>query len=370
MNVACPKQTCPRGEHSIDRRTLLIGAAGASAGLLAWPLWRRWRHERAPVFLAAGQRYDGQLTRTIEDGLTAVGVAPAQVKGKRVLLKPNLVEPNHDVPQMTTHPMVVVAAADVFRRWGADVVIGEGPGHVRDTELALFESGMDDALRTARLPFADLNYEDLGRVANAGRVSPLDHIYLPRSVLEADMIVSMPKLKTHHWMGMTAAMKNLYGVLPGIKYGWPKNVLHHAGIPQTVFDINASLPTTIALVDGILCMEGDGPIMGTPKPMGILAIGTSLPAVDATCARIMGLLPDQIPYLTLAANRLGPIEEGDIEQRGEWWQSLADPFEILDYPHLRHLRADRTASESTPRSDRLSRIQLAKPSEQARCNTV
>ena len=83
----------------------------------------------------------------------------------------------------------------------------------------------------------------------------------------------MPKLKTHHWMGLTAAMKNLYGTLPGLIYGWPKNVLHYAGIPQTVVDINASLPPRIAIVDGIVCMEGDGPILGTPKPMGLLAIG-------------------------------------------------------------------------------------------------
>ena len=72
--------------------------------------------------------------------------------------------------------------------------------------------------------------------------SPLEGLYFPRSVLEADLVVSLPKLKTHHWVGMTASMKNLYGLLPGIKYGWPKNVLHHAGIPQTVVDINASAP--------------------------------------------------------------------------------------------------------------------------------
>ena len=57
-------------------------------------------------------------------------------------------------------------------------------------------------------------------------------------MVQADFVVSMPKLKTHHWVGMTASMKNFYGVLPGIKYGWPKNVLHHNGIPETVADIN------------------------------------------------------------------------------------------------------------------------------------
>jgi uncharacterized protein (DUF362 family) len=110
-------------------------------------------------------------------------------------------------------------------------------------------------------------------------------------------------------MGMTATMKNLYGVLPGLVYGWPKNVLHHAGIPETVYDINASLPKLIGIVDGIDCMEGDGPILGSRKPMGLIVVGTNLPAIDATIARIMGMVPQRVPYLALVDKRLGTIVE-------------------------------------------------------------
>jgi uncharacterized protein (DUF362 family) len=91
-------------------------------------------------------------------------------------------------------------------------------------------------------------------------------------------------------------------------------------------------------VDGIVGMEGDGPIMGTAKPMGLLVIGRTLPAVDATLARLMELNPHRIPYLNLAAGRLGTIDERWIEQRGEAWRPLASRFEILDQPHLRGLR--------------------------------
>jgi uncharacterized protein (DUF362 family) len=147
-------------------------------------------------------------------------------------------------------------------------------------------------------------------------------------------------MKTHHWMGLTAGMKNLYGVLPGLSYGWPKNVLHHNGIPETVYDINASLPSLLAIVDGIDCMEGDGPILGSLKRMGLVIVGTNLPAVDATAARIMGLVPERIPYLSLAANRLGPLEESRITQRGEAWRYVASRFEMVDQPHLRRLIAD------------------------------
>ncbi len=152
------------------------------------------------------------------------------------------------------------------------------------------------------------------------------------------MVVSLPKMKTHHWVGVPAAMKNLYGVIPGIKYGWPKNVLHHNGIPETVFDINASLPRTIAIVDGIDCMEGDGPIMGTKKTMGLVVIGTNPAAVDATVCRLMDLDPTQVPYLQLAGGRLGPIDDRLISQHGENWQPLASPFQVLDKPHLQRLR--------------------------------
>lgn len=321
----------------VSRRAFVV--AGASlAGITGVQALRRFVGMRASVFIAGRQTYDGPLVQTIRDGLQASGIDPAALRGRRVLLKPNLVEPTRQAPHLTTHPAVVVAAAEVFRGWGADVVVGEGPGHVRDTEWALVESGMAEALEAARIPFADLNYEETGWCPNAGGASRLDGFHFPRAVLEADLIVSMPKMKTHHWVGVTASMKNLYGTIPGICYGWPKNVLHYSGIPQTVFDINASLPRTLAIVDGIDCMEGDGPIMGTAKHMGLIIVGTNPAAVDATICRLMNVPPEHISYLQLAADRLGPIAENRIEQRGEPWRDFASPFNLLDVPHLRSLR--------------------------------
>lgn len=324
------------------RRTILAAGGVALAGFAGAKALGQYLLPRADVFVARNQRYDAALVHTIRDGLAACGLAPSHFATKRVLLKPNMVEPTRQIPHMTTHPAVIIAAAEVFRQWGATVTVGEAPGHVRDTEMALVESGVSEALHDARLNFADLNYEEVAWRANRGRVSPLKGIYFPRSVCEADYVVSLPKMKTHHWVGITCAMKNFYGTLPGIKYGWPKNVLHHNGIPQTVVDINASLPKTLAIVDAIDCMEGDGPIMGSMKHLGLVLIGQSLPAVDATAARIMGLRPERVSYLQLAADRLGPIAEDRITQRGENWQDLVSPFTILDEPHLRNLRATPT----------------------------
>jgi uncharacterized protein (DUF362 family) len=325
-----------------SRRAILAAGGVAVAGIAASrALQPRWS-EPAPVFIARDQTYASDLRSTIRHGLEACGLTAGQFAYRRVLLKPNLVEPNRRIPHMTTHAAMIVAAADVFRAWGASVSVGEAPGHMRDTLFALTESGVLEALRQNKIPFVDLNYEETVWRPNLGGFSGLDGMHFPRSIVEADLVVSLPKLKTHHWVGMTATMKNFYGVLPGIKYGWPKNVLHHNGIPETVVDINCSLPRTLGIIDAIECMEGDGPILGSMKPLGLILVGGNLPAVDATAARIMGLEPTRVSYLGLAEHRLGPLDERLIEQRGEKWQSVASPFEIIDEEHLQRLRSTTT----------------------------
>lgn len=327
-----------------NRRAAMIGGGMAVTAAATFAAADRWGRDPAPVFLARNQRYDGSLVTTIRDGLMAVGMRAEQFANRRVLLKPNLVEPNRDIPHMTTNPAVVVATAEVLRQWGAAVVVGEAPGHIRDTEVAILESGLGDLLDRADVGFADLNYEDVTWIKNCGGRSRLPGFWFPNTVAQADYIVSLPKLKTHHWVGMTASLKNMYGTLPGIKYGWPKNVLHHAGIHETVIDINASLPQTIAVVDGILCMEGDGPIMGTPKQLGVIAVSQNLTALDATLARLIGLDPNRIRYLRDANGDLGPTMEHAITERGETWRSLATPFELIDFPHIQHLRAQKSST--------------------------
>jgi uncharacterized protein (DUF362 family) len=337
-HAASFEQAGTRQTGRFTRRALIVGGSLAAAGAVGYPIVRRAMKPSASVFIARNQSYSGPLRRTIRDGLIASGIQPEHVRGRRVLLKPNLVEPTRDAPHMTTHPAVVHAAIEVFLDWNAEVTVGEGPGHVRDTEMAVVESGLQQVLDDTGVRFADLNYEDVGWIENASAASGLAGFYFPKSVLQADLIVSMPKMKTHHWVGYTASLKNLYGVIPGSQYGWPKNVLHYHGIPETVFDINASLPKTVGIVDGIDCMEGDGPIMGSRKSMGLIVVGTNLTALDATVGRLMQLDPARVSYLKLAADRLGPIDDTLIRQRGERWQNLSAKFEMLELPHLQELR--------------------------------
>lgn len=321
-----------RPERSRRNFLALLGA-GSAAGLGAgW--WYHGPHEgglTAEVFVGRAERYDAPLSDLIDRALRELGWGAESVRGRRVLLKPNLVEPNRAHSHINTHPLLVRAAAETFLRLGAtSVTVAEGAGHVRDALLVLEESGLAEVLVEDRIPFVDLNNDSFFSVPNRGRFTKLDTLILPASLRQADLVVSMPKLKTHHWTGVTLSMKNLFGLMPGSVYGWPKNVFHQEGIHHSIVDIAASVPVHLAIVDGIVGMEGDGPILGTPRKAGVIVVGRNLAAVDATCARLMGVDPSKIPYLAFASGRLGPIRETHIAQRGEDWRALRQPFELID----------------------------------------
>ena len=164
----------------------------------------------------------------------------------------------------------------------------------------------------------------------------LNELALPVDVLQADVVVSMAKLKTHHWAGMTAGMKNLFGTVPGAVYGWPKNVLHFHGIEQSILDLTATIQPRFTIVDAIVAMEGDGPIMGRPRQVGFVAMGEDVVAVDATCARVIGLDPVKVNYLRLASEYLGNIDESRIDHVGERPGRYQTRFEVLE--HFRELQ--------------------------------
>jgi uncharacterized protein (DUF362 family) len=138
-------------------------------------------------------------------------------------------------------------------------------------------------------------------------------------------------MKTHHWVGATLSMKNFFGVVPGAVYGWPKNVLHWAGINESIVDLSHVFPATFAVVDGIEAMEGNGPIQGDSRHVGVLVAGGDLPAVDSTCCRVMGINPQKIPYLSLASLQ-GQTVELNVSQVGEKISEVQSSFKVLpDY---------------------------------------
>jgi uncharacterized protein (DUF362 family) len=320
-------------------KAIAIGGIGATAGLALVRYFRK-REFRAETFIASVPGYGADIRQRIIHGFEALGITSAEINGKRVLIKPNLVEPHSGIAHINTHPLVIRAAVEAFLHLGAaKVVVAEGAGHRRDSLLVLEESGLADVLYEDRIPFIDLNSAPVIKVRNLGGASTLSALFLPKELVRADVTVSLAKMKTHHWAGITLSMKNLFGIMPGIIYGWPKNILHWVGISESIVDINATVKPQLAIVDGIVGMEGDGPIMGTPVDANVIVMGRNLPAVDATCARIMGIEPQKIPYLKRAAKRLGPIRESSIEQRGENIASVRKNFQLLDFiPSHRGIR--------------------------------
>jgi uncharacterized protein (DUF362 family) len=287
-----------------------------------------------PSFQRSTSRVAIRRTANYEQDLAAVlyetlGEFSLPVKDKTVLLKPNFVGLD-PLGVMNTHPGVIAAARESFLRLGAaQVLIGDGPAMDRDTEAIIESVRLREFTGPLGRTFVDLNVDDVKRVALGTRASRLKELYLPKTVLGVDFLVSMPKLKTHHWAGVTLSLKNMFGIVPGSCYGWPKNVLHWAGIDRSILDVNAAARPDFAIVDGILGMEGNGPIQGTPKPCGILVLGDDPVAVDATCCRAMGLRPEKVKYLAAAGTLLGHLSTMMIQQLGETVASVRTPFTVL-----------------------------------------
>lgn len=326
-----PTEASPPRPSFVERIRIKLQtlAAQAVGNLRTYP-------EKSRVHIGRCEDYNGDLLRLLRDQFDGFR-DQVPLKGRRVVLKPNLVE-YHREKVINTHPHVVAAAIELCLREGAaEVIVAEGPGHWRNVEYLVAESGLGDVLRHYRVPFVDLNHDLPVKMPNLGGLTGMPYLYLSRTVADAEVLISLPKLKTHHWAGATLSLKNLFGTLPGTCYGWPKNELHWRGIDRSIVDIALTRTPDLAIVDGIIGMEGDGPLNGTPKPVGAIVMGTDLVAVDATCCRLMQLDPQQIGYLVMAnAKKLGRLQAAEVEQLGETIESLAQPFETIEsFAHLR-----------------------------------
>lgn len=328
--------------NRISRRTLLrlalgggIAAGGAviykqteSAGLSNWLKWMvRGQGARfapasrvalAGVSGAPDAPYEADILGAIR-GLWGDAKAP-DLKGARVVVKPNLVDfvrgrPCYTMPQVT-EALVQFLRDEVGVK---SVVVAEGITFRRDPQAILIDTGYREMLERQRVEYVDLNYDDLVKIPLRGGYAKLDSLFVARTVAEADALISVPKLKTHHWTKISCSVKNLFGIVPGAKYGFPKNTLHFHGIDAFLAELLDSLPTPkrFALVDGIVGSEGDGPLFGAPVASGALIAGEDFLAVDATCARLMGFDPASMEILAFMAwAGLGHLDAGKIELRG------------------------------------------------------
>jgi uncharacterized protein (DUF362 family) len=312
---------------SLSRRNFLEIPAAATLSLAAGC---GYREPQARTGIYRVKSYRDPIADVIRRALSDFPDTMRRASGGTVVLKPNLVEYN-DAWRVNTHPAVVAGAIAAFRSAGAkEVIVAEGPGHTRDTELLLEQSDLEHAITSERSRFVDLNLDTTRPVRLPSNYTKLNEIVYSQTLLRADLIVSLPKLKTHHWTGVTLSLKNMFGTVPGARYGWPKNILHWRGIENSIVDINVSLKPHFAIIDGIEGMEGDGPLRGETVNAGVLIAGDNLTAVDATATRVMGLYPEHVKYLQMMLRHGGTVTEQKISQVGETIAHVKHDFRVLD----------------------------------------
>lgn len=242
------------------------------------------------------------------------------MEGRKVLIKPNMLGPTKPDRHICTHPSVLRAAIEaVERRKPAQLWVGDNPG------MRAYGSNETTARVSGLLAVAGDYFVNLGSSPVRTDVESdfADKLAFSREVLEADVLVSLPKMKTHVATGITGAVKNCYGHL----VGGEKTRLHRDAVGQenfarAVVDVFAVRPPDVAILDAVFAMEGEGPSGGHVRSVGRLVASDSPVALDSVMAAMMGLEPRQVPMLRIAEERgFGPASLEEIELDG--------PFEVV-----------------------------------------
>jgi uncharacterized protein (DUF362 family) len=277
------------------------------------------------VALARCRSYDlQQVQQQLTQLLAPLGGMTAFVSpGQRVLLKPNLLSAKPPEAAVTTHPVLVRAVAELVQQAGGVVVIGDSPG-IGSLERVAEKSGIAAVAKQVGAQL--LAFQDTQRVSGSGVFRQFE---LSREYLTADVIINLPKLKTHEMMTLTCGVKNLYGTVVGAA----KAGLHMtAGRSRELFaglllEIAQVRPVALTIVDGICAMEGDGPGSGTPRQLDWLLAGANPVAVDVVAGRLAGIPHELLPVEQEARRRNLPgARWEEIELLGEPFQAVEQPF--------------------------------------------
>ncbi len=271
-----------------------------------------------------------EVGRALEQVLQPLGGMAAFVKpGQKVLLKPNLVAPSAPELAVTTHPALVRAVIRQVKSAGGICFLGDGPG-VGGTLTAAKASGLLEVAETEGAQFVVFE-ETAVFENNDNRI--LKHIELTKHLKEMDVLITLPKLKTHCQMAYTGALKNQYGLIPGAAKGkFHFRFQNRDRLADFMIDINRTAAPALAIMDAVVGMEGPGPSGGTPRKIGLLLASSDLSALDTIAFSIIGLTLPQVP-VSLAAQRgnFGTVELEKIELAGP----PLDELRIKDFDLVR-----------------------------------
>ena len=241
------------------------------------------------VGLVPCRRYDRQELKGRVEAL-ANGLGFRVSAGSRVLLKPNLVSAVRNKGLACTHPEVVAAVAEWFLDQGAKVRVGDSPAF--GTALGVMAAcGISAALKG--LPVTMINFEAVQQVRLASGLS----VGVARAIGECDLLVNLPKIKAHGQLYLSLAVKNYFGAVVGFRKPWLHARYGDIGnrFEALLVDLLEVLPGGITLADGVVAMQGDGPVAGYPFPLHLLAAGLNPVAVDTALLAVLGLPPQASP---------------------------------------------------------------------------
>jgi len=257
----------------------------------------------AKVVLKRVHRYDeGEIRSSVAEAIAAIGSLRALVRpGAKVFVKVNhLSPPSPPERGIITHPAFTGAVLSVLKEVTPHITVGDDlhPSSPDGFEVSGYRK------MCARLGIRLINLREIGfkRVEITGKV--LNEVYLAQALLEADVIVNLPKLKTHSLTLLTGAVKNLYGAIPGgLRTAYHGQYKDPTEFNQVLVDIFAAARPHLTIMDGIVAMEGAGPANGVPREVGVILASQDGVAVDAVAARIIGLDPLAVPTIRCAHER-------------------------------------------------------------------
>jgi uncharacterized protein (DUF362 family) len=262
-----------------------------------------------------------EVKSAVEKGISLLGGAQLFMKaGEKILLKPNWIMAEPPEKCATTHPMVFRAVAEVLQRTGVKLSYGDSPGF-GPPEIASRKTGFTAVARDMGIPLADFNN---ARRIHYSAAKQTKDFNIATGVLDSDGLISLPKLKTHGFLKLTGSVKNQFGCIPGgQKHEYHAKLQNPADFAQMLVDLNAFLKPRLYVMDGIMAMEGNGPMGGDPIQMNVLLFSADPIALDATVCRIIHVDPAESLSIT-AGHKAGSgvYQEDQIELLGDPLESF------------------------------------------------
>jgi uncharacterized protein (DUF362 family)/NAD-dependent dihydropyrimidine dehydrogenase PreA subunit len=274
-----------------------------------------------------GSYDDHEVRKAVEACLAPLGGLESVVAdGDHVLVKLNLLSSKLPEAAVTTHPTIVKATVELVQELGATPVLGDSPGGgstAASYKALLEKTGIQDVVDDTGCEI--VRFDEAKRDVASVKAKTFKKLTLAKAVTEADVIIGLPKLKTHTLTYYTGAVKLLYGYIPGLfKTDYHLHTANDINLfADLLLDIHETYPPALTLMDAVVGMEGAGPSNGKPRKIGLVLSSKSCTALDYVAVTIAGFNPMTVPTVRLAQERgVGPARLEDVRICGERVQPL------------------------------------------------